>query len=183
MAAHEVTGARDALPAARGPYSRTMLFCAVAVVVDGLLTGVPSVSMFLGVPAGIGHLAAGFYRLIRRDNARARQAVLKSLLMIVLFFAMFGATLFNRQVGRENAARIIRAVETYQTDKGVYPSSLEALCPEYLPRVPRCAWRCLYADFTYCAESSGQHRLWWISNPPYGRRSYLFETREWKYLD
>ena len=46
----------------------------------------------------------------------------------------------NAAVSQPNVRMVRQAVESYYLSTGVYPPTLNALVPEYLPRVPMDAW-------------------------------------------
>jgi hypothetical protein len=91
----------------------------------------------------------------RTTNLRARRTlslVIAALVVVVLlvclalyigFYAIDGASL---EQGQERASELLVAMEEYRQDIGRYPSGLSELVPDYLPAVPRPAWRYEY----YC---------------------------------
>ena len=42
--------------------------------------------------------------------------------------------------GQQKANELIKALESYKTDIGNYPPSLDLLVPKYLPAIPRPSW-------------------------------------------
>jgi hypothetical protein len=56
-------------------------------------------------------------------------------------------------VGNERRGTVIAdALERYHADTGQYPSTLDALCPKYLPRLPVCWYGLWPSDFWYRNE-------------------------------
>ncbi len=87
----------------------------------------------------------------------------------------------QKRIAMANSARLIQACEQYREAHGAYPGRLDDLVPHYLGSVPRAKYCCWLSGFWYLA--SPQHLLLWYEIPPFGRRVYMFETGEWRYLD
>jgi hypothetical protein len=89
---------------------------------------------------------------------------------------------YQYRIGEANAPKIITACEEFNAANGRYPKSLDELVPRYMPSIP-CAKHCLsQGNFLYIG-SNGSHMLVWCVIPPYGRKIYDFEQRQWRYLD
>ena len=85
-------------------------------------------------------------------------------------------------MGANNAKSVIKAVNTYYADSGLYPENLNQLIPIYLESIPRCAYRLTDSEFRYFSDP-GDPNLMWAVAPPYGRRFYYFKDAEWRTLD
>ena len=118
-------------------------------------------------------------RLIRFAVYLAAVAVVLSLIPI------------NRHVAEERAERIIAAVETYKAANGKYPDRLDELVPQFIAEVPAKA-RVTFTDsgFRYYAtsydagsEQKESHTLMYVAMPPFGRKTYHFETKKWGFID
>ncbi len=59
--------------------------------------------------------------------------------------------------------------------------TLDELVPDQLPSVPRAKYCLAYGRFLYF--NYGRPMLGWYVVPPFGRRTYDFETRRWSYID
>jgi hypothetical protein len=81
-----------------------------------------------------------------------------------------------------NARLIIKAVEAYRVGQGKYPERLEDLVPQFLSKVPRSAVRLTSTKYYYLHHKD-YHSLMWAEAPPFGRRTYKFETKEWSHID
>jgi hypothetical protein len=82
---------------------------------------------------------------------------------------------------KASAPRIIQACEQYHNDNGTYPEKLSDLVPRYLNSIPTAKYCCLYGDFMYWGPPNSI--LTWTEVPPFGRRVYDFERRDWGYID
>lgn len=88
---------------------------------------------------------------------------------------------FQYNIAEEHASIIIPACEKYHVEKNEYPKTLDDLVPDYLPSVPRAKY-CLYGHFSYWNLEEHPILVWYYL-PPYGRKIYNFDRREWHYLD
>ncbi|MCX7168106.1 MAG: hypothetical protein NTV11_17775 [Rhodocyclales bacterium] len=108
------------------------------------------------------------------------------LIRFVVYLAAVGTVLslipINRQIAEERAERIIAAVENYKAANGRYPDRLDQLVPQFIAVIPAKA-RATFTDsgFRYFAGES--HTLMYVAMPPFGRRTYNFETKSWGFMD
>jgi hypothetical protein len=88
------------------------------------------------------------------------------------------------RVAEANAQRVVAACEEYHAANGSFPRKLDELVPQYLNSVPVAKY-CLgpWGHFYYSNRDSGRPMLFWHVVPPYYRRIYNFDTRDWSYLD
>ncbi len=84
------------------------------------------------------------------------------------------------KIAEANAKQIVTACEQYRTDNGKFPDKLAELVPTYLSSVPRAKYTLTSGDFRYWNQE-GSHQLIWDKNPPFGRMTYSFEQRTWRY--
>jgi hypothetical protein len=104
----------------------------------------------------------------------------------VLGLAAFGTARFHVATAETHAAAVIEACRAFETRHGMLPDRLEDLVPEFLPAVPRAKYTLAWGNFTYSSSSSSaakQHTLMYVTLPPFGRRVYHFEQRQWTRLD
>lgn len=86
------------------------------------------------------------------------------------------------RIARVNAARVVTACEEFRLAKGMYPDTLDELVPQYMPAVPRAKHCLMFGAFLYWS-ADGTALLTWYAVPPFGRWSYGFENRQWRYVD
>lgn len=121
--------------------------------------------------------------LLARKYAACRK---ERLIRLAIYLAAVAVVLslipINKRVDEERAARIIAAVEGYKAANGKYPDRLDQLAPQYIPEIPGKA-RFAFADsgFRYLAGDS--HVLMYVAMPPFGRRTYTFESKSWGFID
>lgn len=82
----------------------------------------------------------------------------------------------------ENAQRVVAACEEFHADHGRFPKSLDELVPEYMPSVPTAKNSMGWSDFIYISGPENTLLGWYVV-PPYLRKTYDFETRQWRYID
>jgi hypothetical protein len=99
---------------------------------------------------------------------------------VITLAIVVGNAAIQSKVANANAERIIVACEQFRTATGKYPNQLGELMPKYLSSIPRAKYALAFSDFRY-RSLGGNHLLMWDERPPYGRRSYDFEHRKWRY--
>jgi hypothetical protein len=118
--------------------------------------------------------------IIQRPGARVA-AIRIAIPVATLLFAITNYSV-QKNVAMANAERIIRACESYRVVNGAYPDELSQLVPLYLSSIPRAKYCCSDDTFRY-AHVAGRHALVWYLYPGFLRRSYVFETQTWHYVD
>jgi hypothetical protein len=133
---------------------------------------------------GVLLLAAGAIRSALGGAAPlARSRAMRAALYLALGVAAFGTAGFHRATGEAHAARVIDACAAFEARHGALPNRLQDLVPDFLPAVPRARFTLAYADFVYSAAPNRDHTLMYVTLPPFGRRIYHFERRQWSQLD
>lgn len=130
--------------------------------------------------------------LLARKYAACRK---ERLIRFAVYLAAVGVVLslipINRRVAEERAERIIAAVDNYKAANGKYPDRLDQLAPQFIAEIPAKA-RVTLTDsgFRYYAGSydagsavKESHTLMYVAMPPFGRRTYHFETKTWGFID
>jgi hypothetical protein len=114
---------------------------------------------------------------------------------------LFAAVASVVTIGLQNHMADHRAVKlgdaclAYRAKYHHYPKDLEALVPEFIPSVPVPRYSVVPDRFTYFARSSDstagsvsddlqkEPLLYYQVVPPFGRRFYHMESRDWGFLD
>ena len=93
-------------------------------------------------------------------------------------------TFIQWKIADVNGERIVKACESFHSDSGRYPKTLNELVPRYLPSIPRAKYS-LDGDFGYynSGDSSGPAPALWWNKFGFLRKIYSFESKEWDYLD
>ena len=88
----------------------------------------------------------------------------------------------QKSIATTNAAKIIRACDSYREANGSYPDRLGQLVPRYLNSIPRAKYCYMLGEFWY-VRSPETSILWWYEVPPFGKMMYNFERGTWRYVD
>ncbi|MBI5327098.1 MAG: hypothetical protein HZB80_02230 [Deltaproteobacteria bacterium] len=97
--------------------------------------------------------------------------------MLVLAYT-FG----NNQIAKKRAETLIVAVKSFKEKHHRYPEKLEELTPDFIDRVPKAKDTLMFNAFFY-NSTSGDHVLFYVTMPPFGRKVYSFERNEWFTMD
>jgi hypothetical protein len=106
--------------------------------------------------------------------------------VLILGFALAN-TFIQSKIADVNGERIIKACESFNSDNGRYPKTLNELVPRYLPSIP-CAKYCMDGDFYYHnsrdpGDSDGPAPILWWNQFMLQHHIYSFERKEWHTLD
>lgn len=122
--------------------------------------------------------------LAKKYVACRKERLLRFAIYLTAVVVVLGLIQFSRRVAEERAATIIAAVEAYRAANGAYPERLEQLAPRFIAALPSRA-RLTFSDsgFRYFAASETSHTLMYVAIPPFGRRTYNFESKSWGFID
>ena len=173
--------------AAPGSAEKSFKFKKIAIIAfclmifDTLIFGIPSLGLivlFLSVCAS----GLSAFIFLFRNKKYAKLYAIKAAIYLIALLGIFGIFEFNSQMGQKNAEAIIKAINTYYADTGVYPENLNQLIPIYLENIPGCAYRLMESEFRYFSDQGDPNLLWAVA-PPFGRRIYYFKNAQWRTLD
>lgn len=100
----------------------------------------------------------------------------------LMSFLIFLSNAINNKIARGRAERLIAACETYKGKNNVYPKKLSDLVPDFINEVPFAKYT-FYSNRFFYISAKNSHLLFYMAMPPFGRPTYSFEKREWKYID
>jgi len=115
------------------------------------------------------------------DRVGWRRIFLRTAIPAVTLGSAWAGNAVQIKIAEANSRRIIAACERFQAANGAFPGTLDELVPDQLPSVPRAKYCLAYGRFLYFND--GRPMLGWYVVPPFGRRTYDFETRRWNYID
>jgi hypothetical protein len=150
-------------------------------IFDGFISGLPAFGLFISAAVFIASAIASVIFLFV-DRKFSKLYAVKCLIYLCAGTCIIGIFVLNTYIGNMNADKIIYAVEKYKADKGEYPAELGDLVPEYMPKIPVCAYRMMSNQYRYVYTETS-HYLMYASLTPYGRRLYYFDRKEWTYID
>lgn len=99
--------------------------------------------------------------------------------LFITFYALDGPSI---EQGRERASELLATLEKYREAHGQYPAVIEALVPEYLPSIPRPAWR---YEYTYdaCSDGTGYILYFELAGTADDWCGYSSGAGQWKCTD
>ena len=162
-------------------FKRIIAVALLLTIFDGFISGLPSFGFFISAAVFVASAIASVIFLFV-DKGFSKLYAVKSLIYLWAGGCIIGMFALNTYVGSTNADQIINSIEKYKADKGDYPAELRDLVPEYMPKIPVCAYRMLSNQYRYTYTETS-HYLMYANLPPYGRRSYHFQNKEWIYID
>ena len=122
-------------------------------------------------------LVAAKYRGCRQER------LIRWAIYLTAIFMVFALRYYNISLAKERADQIIVAVEAFVVHHGKYPERLTELVPQFIPEIPaKAKWTLLDSSFRYM-NAQDSPSLMYVVMPPFGRRVYYFEARQWSDLD
>lgn len=157
---------------------------AVLFLADVGVTGQGFFSLAVAAVGFLSLLVRAARSAFRGERETARARTLRSVLYLALGVLTIGVLRVHRVIAATRAEGLIQACRAYQEKHAQLPESLQQLVPEFLPAIPRARYAAMYADFSYwVTRDDSTHHLMYVVVPPYGRRTYTFETGVWDTLD
>ena len=173
---------------------RTLVKLSILLIIDYLLLSIGLAFLFAALKAWV--------RVWKKapDCGTSKRRSWKKLfadpgVVYALLLTTFVVAIWLDIITAESRAHpIIKAVETYHADNGVYPQELDQLIPEYLSKIPTERFTRFGLGFRYfpgpprmknkVADSKDYPpMLMWTVVPPFGRRFYHFDDKSWNTVD
>lgn len=124
--------------------------------------------------------------VMRRRIAQTerRTALFRAAVPVVTLGIVIANTFLQLKIADINGTRIIRACESYHSDNGRNPKTLNELVPRYLPSVPPARY-CMNGDFHYynASDSDGHPPMLSWDRFVFQHNIYSFDRRGWHTLD
>jgi hypothetical protein len=112
-----------------------------------------------------------------------KERLIRWAIYLTSIFMVFALRYYNVSLAHKRADQIIVAVEAFELSNGKYPEKLTELVPQFIAEIPtKAKLTLLDSGFRYMV-SPNSHSLMYVVMPPFGRRIYHFETRQWSDLD
>ena len=143
-------------------------FC--LVVFDAFITGLPFFGMTIAFFLVAASVISAFTFLFKNKQFSKLYAI-KAVIYLMALISIIGIFKLNAYLGKEHAETVI-----------IYPDNLNQLVPNYMNRIPKCAYRIMDNEFRYYANPDDVYLMWTVI-PPWGRKQYDFKTAEWRYFD
>ncbi len=105
---------------------------------------------------------------------------LKTGTYLCMVAATFAAYAGNSYLAKARADTVIAGVDQFKADHHRYPESLTELVPKYMSSVPRAKYTVMYGEFIFFRDVPS---LMYYGFPPFYRRVYRFDSKNWMVLD
>jgi len=160
----------------------TVSVCAILLAIDILFFGAPMLGAYAAI-ALILWLAPRILLAWRKPALRRHRATV-ALLTFGMIAADCGAYWIYDNIARKRVGEVAEALSRYRAIQGIYPEQLQQLVPEHLAAVPAAKPGFVMLNgIWYRHKAPAAPELMYVSFPPYGRRNYDVEKREWTDLD
>jgi len=122
------------------------------------------------------------YFLVKK-NGKVKGYIRMMILFVCAIIAIYFARYLNSDLAESRANKLIIAVEKYKETEKAYPDKLEQLVPKYIPSIPSAKIGIMSNNsFGYTGNTDSPFLYYYVL-PPFGRRLYYFETKQWGFLD
>jgi hypothetical protein len=161
--------------------STPIVIALVVIVMDVAVLGVPLLAAsaaFFSATAGLFWALAAF---------RERGVLLSRLRAVAIVLGISGVLtalgMYDGRLARERVTAVAESLKAYKAKHGGYPESLDALVPEYFPRVPSALTLGVGSRIRYFRGKDGSAELMYVSIPPFGRSRLRVDTGRWDFFD
>jgi hypothetical protein len=167
-------------PVIRTNMAVTVLIAVALFFLDAFVIGsfyVAGIILLLVIPLKLAKAVK-----LRKEKVLLKQVLIRTGiygLAAISIIVMFSA---NNTIAIKRTEMIVDACERYKTKFGDYPSTLATLIPEFLKEIPSAKIGLVAGGFRYISNG-GKHQILFVKVPPYGRKYYTLETREWSSID
>jgi len=165
------------------PSLRTaFIACTILLAIDVLFFGAPMLGAYAGL-ALVLWLAPRMLFAWKKPTLRRHRALVA---LVTLGMILFDCSVYwiYETVAQKRVTEVAEALLRYRAIKGLYPEQLQQLVPDYLPAVPAAKPGLIVLNrIWYLHKPPGPTGLMYVSFPPYGRKVFNLETREWSELD
>jgi hypothetical protein len=162
----------------------TAVIAGVLYIVDAFVVSLPFFALVLFAVVVLYFLPATLWAF--RSNRRiARVRATNAGICLLTAISIFVTLGLQNSMADRRAVKLGDVCLAYRSKYHHYPTSLEALVPEFLSSVPVARYGLLGADhfFYFAREGDREPMLYYEAVPPFGRRFYHMESRNWGHLD
>ena len=119
----------------------------------------------------------------REDKPAFKQHLLSAGVYAIAAVLIIMAFNLNNNLAKERLATIAAACEQYKLKYGEYPAKLPILVPEFINKIPAPKIEFFITDKFRYLVSKDRHSIMYVELPPFSRRYYTLETKQWGHLD
>jgi hypothetical protein len=153
---------------------------AIFFVLDALIINQGVISLFLIFIIILWWLPKSAFK--KHTKQSPKEELAKILIYGFTVIAVFTSNSINNKIAQNRANELILVIENFHQVTGDYPKSLNDLVPSYLPKIPKAKHTLGFNSFKYI-NYEGSISLFYHAIPLFGRPTYVFDRKEWIYLD
>lgn len=159
---------------------KSIITGAILFVLDALVMNQGAISLFLILTIFLWWLPKSAFKKYKKQSPK--EELTKVLIYGSIVIAVFTSNSINNKIAQNRANDLVLIIENFHQVTGDYPKTLNDLVPSYLPTVPKAKYTLGFNSFKYSNEE-GSISLFYHAIPPFGRPTYVFDRKEWIYLD
>jgi hypothetical protein len=159
---------------------KTVIKSAIFFILDAFVINQGVISIFLVLTIVFWWLPKSAFKKYTKQSPK--QEFVKVLIYGCTAIAVFTSININNTIAKNRAADLVQTIENYRQATGKYPNTLDNLIPKYFPQLPKAKYTLGFNNFIYL-NHEGNISLFYYDFPPFGRPTYIFERKEWIYLD
>jgi hypothetical protein len=160
--------------------TKSIITGAILFVLDALVINQGAISLFLILTIFLWWLPKSAFKKYKQQSPK--EELTKVLIYGVIVIAVFTSNTINNKIAQNRANDLVLIIENFHQVTGDYPKTLNDLVPSYLPKVPKAKYTLGFNSFNYINDQ-GSISLFYHAIPPFGRPTYVFDRKEWRYLD
>ncbi len=159
---------------------KSIITAIILFVLDALVMNQGTISLFLLLTIILWWLPKSAFRKYKKQSPK--EELTKVLLYGFIVTAVFTSNSINNKIAQNRANNLVLIIEHFHQVTGGYPETLNDLVPSYLPKLPKAKYTLGFNSFEYI-NHEGSISLFYHAIPPFGRPTYVFNRKQWIYLD
>ncbi|MDO9267916.1 MAG: hypothetical protein Q7T96_02260 [Methylobacter sp.] len=159
---------------------KSIITGAIFFVLDALVMNQGAISLFLIFTIILWWLPKSAFK--KHTKQSPKEELTKILIYGFIVIAVFTSNSINNKIAQNRANDLVLIIENFHQVTGDYPKTLNDLVPLYLPKVLQAKYTLSFNSFKYINDE-GSVSLFYHAIPPFGRPTYVFDRKEWIYLD
>ncbi|MBL6985606.1 MAG: hypothetical protein ISR72_00970 [Methylobacter sp.] len=159
---------------------KTIITATILFVLDALVINQGVISLFLIFTIILWWLPKSAFKKYKKQSPK--EELTKILVYGFIVAAIFTANSINNTIAQNRANDLVLIIENFHQATGSYPKTLNDLVPSYLPRIPTAKYTLSFNSFKYINYGKNIS-LFYHAIPPFGRPTYVFNRKEWIYID
>jgi hypothetical protein len=159
---------------------KSILTGAIIFVLDAFVMNQGAISLFLIFTIILWWLPKFAFKKYKKQSPKEELA--RILIYGSIVIAVFTSNSINNKIAQNRANNLVLIIENFHQVTGNYPKTLNDLVPSYISKLPKAKYTLGFNSFEYI-NHEGSISLFYHAIPPFGRPTYVFDRKEWIYLD